>query len=120
MYSKIVLTILGTASVIVLTQCDLSKKANDKESPKPELKNVTYQTHIKPIMDESCVGCHGGNGAAAGLNLETYEEVKQAVEQNHLLDRIHSENAPMPPGNLLPSLEQDVIDHWVENGYKKQ
>ncbi len=110
---------MGSAMMILLSQCTTTKKTEPKKETPIDLSNVSYETHVKPIMADNCIGCHSGQDAAHDLRLETYLEVKTAIGQHHLLDRIHSEDAPMPPGNLMPVLEQDIIDHWVKNGYKE-
>ena len=43
---------------------------------------ITYKNDVKKIMDQSCATsfCHSSSNRSGGLVLETYEEVKTAVE----------------------------------------
>jgi hypothetical protein len=41
-------------------------------------KHVTYQAHVKPILDRHCVACHvpGGSGyQRSGVRLDTYDAI---------------------------------------------
>lgn len=39
-----------------------------------------YATHIQPIFDSSCVGCHGPQRAENGLRLDGYQQVMQGTQ----------------------------------------
>src|SRR5580765_4229915 len=48
--------------------------AEDAKLPAASTKtNVTFATDIKPLFDASCVKCHSGEKAKAGLRLDTLE-----------------------------------------------
>jgi len=87
--------------------------------PLPAL--VTYNDHVKTIIDNNCLNCHiqpPVNGASVPLLI--YDNVKSAVENNSLISRI-SGNGPgplMPLGS--PSLPQNLIDliiQWEADGF---
>jgi len=59
--------------------------------------NVTYNTHIKPILTQNCTRCHTGPTAEAGYDLSVYANVVQLQAQS-------------------PGLLQGVIDH--ESGFQ--
>jgi cytochrome c peroxidase len=81
---------------------------------------VTYDDNIKTIIDNNCIGCHSSppvNGAPMALT--TYSDVKNAVENRELIERISSTDASfvMPFGG--PRLPQNIIDlviQWEEEG----
>lgn len=82
---------------------------------------VTYTTQVKTIIDNNCIACHSNppvNGAP--ISLTTYGEVKNAVQNNSLLDRISKqagETGAMPLGG--PRLSQNQIDlmiQWLTDG----
>ena len=86
------------------------------DTPDGTVPLVTFNTNVSPIIETSCVECHAGNTAEAGLQLENFDDVVSAVESRGLLDRIVDEDNPMPPSGLLPTQVTDVIFQWVEDG----
>jgi hypothetical protein len=80
---------------------------------------ATYQMHIADIMATKCEGCHSGNNAAAGLRLNTYEQVTNAVASRGLIDRIQlplSDPQSMPPNGGMKACDLAAILDWVQNG----
>lgn len=88
----------------------------------PVVLNTTkYMQDIKPIIDNNCVSCHGAipsNGAP--MSLVTYAQVKEALQNRGLLDRIsRAQGAPgmMPNlGTRLPQATIDLIIDWNTDG----
>lgn len=84
--------------------------------------NVTYSTTVKSIIENNCIQCHAStpvNGAP--MSLITYENVKDAVLNRGLLDRIsRAEGTPgaMPFGGpRLPQTSIDAINNWANNNF---
>jgi hypothetical protein len=85
---------------------------------------ITYNEHIKPIIDANCINCHNQppvNGAP--MALLTYQNVKLATQEMDLISRVS-----LPEGNSLlmpvggPRLPQpviDVIEKWLEDGLQE-
>src|SRR5579862_8589182 len=85
-----------------------------------------FEAQVLPILRTRCVGCHGGTGAQAGLDLSTREGVLKggrsgaaiqlgASDKSLLVEKIVSR--AMPP--TLPKLtdtEIAVIRLWVDKG----
>ncbi len=104
--------------LIVLFGCTNASE-NDliDQTELPEL--VTF-LDVQPIINNNCVVCHTNppeNGAP--MPLLNYENVKDAVQNRGLLDRISSEDLGflMPFGG--PRLPQNLIDtiiQWEEDG----
>lgn len=100
-------------TISFLVACSGSDDAGTTPPDEP----VTYQADIRPIMQNHCVSCHGNptaNGAPMGLT--TYLEVKDAVENRFLIDRINDTNNPMPESGLLPIATRALIEKWVNQG----
>lgn len=83
--------------------------------------NVTYNSNVKSIIDSNCIVCHAAtpvNGAP--MSLVTFDQVKEAVLNRGLLDRISRPNgAPglMPNGGpRLPQQTVDIIVKWNSDG----
>ncbi|WP_033961610.1 hypothetical protein [Psychroserpens jangbogonensis] len=87
-------------------------------TPLPEV--VTYQANVKSIIDNNCIACHNNppiNGAP--ISLTTFNDVKNAIENNGLIGRISSTDLAfsMPFGG--PRLPQNLIDivvKWEQDG----
>ena len=81
---------------------------------------ITYATHMRPIMSNSCVSCHSDpttNGAPNALT--TYTQVRFAVENENLIQRMNNESAPMPPAGLLPKTTRDLVQQWLDDGFQE-
>jgi mono/diheme cytochrome c family protein len=82
---------------------------------------VTYNLNVKSIIDNNCISCHGTNPVNGGqLSLTNYNQVKNAVLNNELLDRVSrtvGESGLMPSGGpRLPQQTIDVIAKWNTDG----
>lgn len=85
------------------------------------LNTTKYTQNVKPIIDNNCISCHGAipsNGAP--MSLVTYAQVKDAIQNRGLLDRIsRTQGAPgmMPNlGTRLPQATIDLIIDWNTDG----
>lgn len=83
--------------------------------------DVTYTNTVKSIIDNNCIMCHAAtpvNGAP--MPLVTYENVKQAVQNRGLLDRIsrpQGSSGMMPNGGTrLPQAVIDKVFAWSAQG----
>ncbi len=81
-----------------------------------EVPLVTFNANVSAIIQSSCVECHAGPGAEAGLQLENFQQVVNGVQNRGLLNRIVNVDNPMPPTGLLPSQVTDIIIQWSEDG----
>lgn len=78
---------------------------------------VTYRNSIKSIIDTNCISCHGTpptNNAPMSLN--TYDQVKNAVESRNLISEI--ETGSMPPVGNLSSTQIQQIKSWQSSGFQ--
>jgi uncharacterized membrane protein len=85
----------------------------------------TYTNSVKAIIDANCINCHAATPVfGAPMPLITYAQVKDAVLNKGLLDRIALANgAPglMPNGG--PRMTQQTIDvvvKWNTDGLLEQ
>jgi len=77
---------------------------------------ITYSNTISAIMTTNCTSCHGSpttNGAPMSLN--TYTDVKDAVENRSLISAVESDF--MPPSGNLTSTQIQNIKTWQSNGF---
>lgn len=101
-----------------LLSCE-SHTYEDIEDTAPVTDTVTYNANAKSIIDANCVSCHADGGAASFRPLTTYAEVKDAVENAGLLDRIQRQNGEdgiMPQTGRMPQNNIDIILQWNADG----
>lgn len=93
----------------------------NSNNPDPNPNNstsITYNSHIKSIMSGNCTSCHGNPTTnSAPMSLTTYSEVKNAVENRGLIERINDTNNPMPKGGLMSQANRDLIQQWKDQGF---
>jgi hypothetical protein len=124
---------IGLAMAALAKDVDVSKLP----PPSPQ-KGVTYDKDIKPILDQSCIKCHGGEKPKAKLSLES---LAGALKGNHdgkviepgnsaksklLIDVAHlgDKDVWMPPPNNKANIgplskeQMSLIRAWIDQGAK--
>ena len=86
--------------------------------------NVTYIQNVATIINNNCIICHGTTPAnGAPMSLTTYEQVKQAVQERGLIDRIsrpQGAEGMMPNGGTrLPQATINIIIQWEAQGLQE-
>jgi hypothetical protein len=74
------LSLLGIPGLTALAGPDLSKLP-----PPSKQENITYSKDIKPLFETSCVRCHSGDRAKAGLHLDTLEGVLKGSKDGKVI-----------------------------------
>jgi len=75
--------------------------------------NVTYAQVSSQIFTPSCVACHSGSRASAGVDLSSYSSVVSnisMIQQQVLVDQ------SMPPSQPLSSSAQTLLKTWISQG----
>jgi len=81
--------------------------------------NVTYTTSINPIVQNWCIGCHGGSNPANGTSLETYADVVACANSNRLMGALLHQSGfyPMPKGGeSLSTCDINLFQKWINLG----
>ena len=86
-------------------------------SPNPIDRIIKFDSDIQSITYNHCVTCHGGTAPSASLDLTTYQNVRAATENGTLLNRVKDSSNPMPPSGLLSSVQRQIIEKWVADGF---
>nr|MBP6557211.1 cytochrome c [Flavobacterium sp.] len=86
-----------------------------------DIDQVTYTNTVKSIIDNNCIVCHSSTPQfGAPMPLVTYEQVKDAVLNRGLLNRISLDQgaAGMMPngGTRLPQAVIDQVFEWNAQG----
>lgn len=116
--------ILFTMIVIALF---LSCSEERTITPSPQ---TTYYTDVRYVFDIKCAttNCHAGSEPAAGLGMETYDEILAGSDHGSvivpgdaeasLLFRTMAGTSPplMPTEGKLPQDHIDVVKKWIDDG----
>ena len=113
---------LALLALLILTSC--SNESTSDLIDVPLVENVTYTNNVKPIIDANCLGCHGNPTTNyAPMSLNTYETVKEFVQNDKIIDRIsrsQGQSGMMPLGGTrLPQPVIDLIIQWKQQGLQE-
>lgn len=75
--------------------------------------NVTYAQVSSQIFTPSCISCHSGSRASAGVDLTTYANV---VSHISAIQKEALTNQSMPPSQPLSSTNQALLKTWISQG----
>ena len=121
---KLIKSLLFFSSALIFLGC-----TNDSESDltnnTPITEIITYNGTVRNIINNNCISCHATtpvNGAP--MSLTTYENVKNAVLNRGLLDRISRSQGSfgmMPNGGARMTQNTiDLIVKWKNDGLLEQ
>lgn len=102
--------------------------------PPPAKKKISYAQDIKPIIEKSCLKCHGPEKPKAKLRLDSRaailkgsEDGPVVVEGNsakskliHAVARLDEDSAMPPEGKADPLTKEQVglLRAWIDQGLK--
>lgn len=81
--------------------------------------NVSFASHVFPIIQDQCMGCHSGANPSGGIALTNYQQiVAVATTNNKLLGAIkHLQGySAMPPSGKLDVCSIAKIAKWISDG----
>jgi len=81
--------------------------------------NVKYSTHIKPMIQNACQGCHSGASPSGGIDLATYAGVKTIADNGKFFGSISylaSYSAMPKNGNKLTDCQINMVKIWINQG----
>ncbi|MCJ7820243.1 MAG: hypothetical protein MUP53_03485 [Bacteroidales bacterium] len=82
------------------------------------LNPVTYSAIIWPVIQTSCLGCHGGTNPGGGVMLRNYAEVASIASSGVLMNALKGLGVPkMPPAGSLSTCRIRQFDLWIKSGY---
>ena len=90
---------------------------------------VTYQDHVRPILENRCLNCHNADKKKGGLDMSTFMatmaggsggvsiEPGDAQASKLFQVVVHSAEPFMPPkSDKIPAAEAEVIAKWIAGG----
>lgn len=82
-----------------------------------ETTNVQYSVFVQPLIQARCQGCHSGSNPQGGINLASYANVKQQVQNGKLLDVLTRTSNWMPKGGAkLDDCTIAKLQSWINAG----
>jgi len=112
--------------VILATPALASAQDNDSSPP-------NFEQHIKPILRQHCLKCHGDDKQEADLNLQGYAALLRGGSSGKVVEAGRSSQsvlfraitnaddaARMPPNSPpLPKEKIELIRKWIESGLRE-
>ncbi|MFN1216844.1 hypothetical protein ACKW6Q_07620 [Chryseobacterium kwangjuense] len=108
---KKILYILSSAALLIA--CD-SRTYEEISDNTPITVLVKYNTEVKTIVDNNCIGCHS---ATSFKPLATYNDVKNNIDG--ILNRIQrpvGDPGKMPQGGALSQTQINTFIKWKADG----
>jgi len=115
---------LLVVAVIVLTAC--GAPAPVALPPHTPSATVSFSKDVLPILQNSCVNCHGGEKISKGLDLKTYAGLMTGSQSGAVIVSGNAANSmlvqsiqlgKMPKrGGPLPAAQIQLIMDWVNAG----
>ncbi len=117
-----VIVIGGLISGLLWFSCSETKEITSQ---------VDFNQHVRPILNEKCLGCHGGVRKSGGFSLLFEKEafgpteseqpaiVRGDPENSSLIQLLYEEDPEyrMPQDHApLPDNEKEILKKWIANG----
>jgi hypothetical protein len=110
--------LIGTMTCSHLAAAEATSARNDQ----------LFEGHIRPLLLEKCVKCHGDDKSESGLRLDSRAALMQGGDsgpaivpgdpaKSLLVSALkHDGGIEMPPGTLLPGDQIAVVEKWIQAG----
>jgi mono/diheme cytochrome c family protein len=114
-----------TAVVAVVLSTAIPALAADPPSAE---QTEFFEKHVRPLLVEQCVSCHGPKKQRAGLRLDTAEGLKKGADEgpvvvagepdkSSLIQAVRRKGEyPMPPDKPMSAEQVAVLEAWVKGG----
>lgn len=79
----------------------------------------SYSLEVEPLINNQCRSCHNSTFSSGGVNLEGYNNAKQATINGKLLESLKHEAgvSPMPQGSpKLDDCDLKAVEDWKNSG----
>jgi mono/diheme cytochrome c family protein len=100
--------------------------ATEVPAPEASTSSVSFASDVMPILNNSCINCHGGDQTKAGLDMKTYESLMAGSFNGTVIVAGNSadslliqmvEKGKMPKrGDKLTPDQVKLISDWVAAG----
>ncbi len=98
--------------------------------PPPATHKVQFRTEIKPILEASCVKCHGRGKSKGGFQLDTRETFLKPADSGpaavpgkseesyliHLVSALNPDEVMPQKGSKLTAVQVGLLRAWIDQG----
>lgn len=137
--TSIIIITAAASCLLALPSMAADAKVDPARLPPPSAKTgITYAKDIKPILDESCVRCHGAEKPKAKLSLTSLEGALKGGSDGKVIKPGNSADSTLvhsislvgdpdfhmpPPGNkagikALTKEQVGLVRAWIDQGAK--
>lgn len=115
MKNKFLILILVSVSFLIgCNSYNPKEYVKGLKASKSEVSFPDYNLIQNKLLQPYCVYCHStASGNGGGVNLETYQNVKNFIDSIHHTSVV---SKTMPPGKPLPADLQLMLTNWVAQG----
>jgi Planctomycete cytochrome C len=125
-FSISALFVIVIVMTVILSACGGSQAPVASPTPRDPNTPVSFSKDIMPILQTSCVKCHGGEKTNRGLDLTTYDKLMAGSVRGAVVTPGDAEGSPlyqmiqqgkMPKqGSKLTADQMDLIKGWIADG----
>jgi hypothetical protein len=100
--------------------------ATQAAPPAAKAASVSFAKDVKPILDEKCAKCHGGEKTEEGLSFKTYEDLMKGSNNGAVVKpgdaagsdfvKLVTEGKMPKRATRLPANEIKILTDWVNAG----
>ena len=127
-FIQIMMAVVLLSGIFLLASCGGSTSAPAVLPPHTPSASVSFSKDVLPILQNTCVNCHGGEKTSKGLDLKTYESMMAGSQNGTMIvpgDSANSkliqsvQSGKMPKrGQALSSEQIQLMMDWVNAGAK--
>lgn len=118
---KIKLIVAVAAILFISSQCTYHNEEDYFSDPANlcDTVDMSYTTNMVPIFQNNCYACHNSTDRTAGYAMDSYDDLKSAIESGRLLGTIKHEQGytSMPRfASKLDNCSINQIEAWINQG----
>lgn len=121
--------VIAASAALIFAACELVN--NESEFFDPTLPTIIrYSVSVQPILDSTCVSCHGAATAEAGLRLDSWSNVTRGstlgeavipfrADRSRMIRMIERLDPPHPAdagGDSLSAADLATLKQWIDAG----
>lgn len=121
--------------IIVAISINCKKDSTSISNPidYTQITDIVYSEHVQPLLDQYCTNCHGSQNPAAGLQVDTWDNLIRGSRDgealipfdptnsvmNEILTKLPGGSHPSEKGQAAPdSIKIDFLARWIREGAK--
>ncbi len=115
-------------AILLVWLLGLAPISASADEPSAKESEAFFESQVRPILVEHCVGCHGPKKQEAGLRLDSAAGLRNGsenglvvvpgdVEHSKLIEAVrYAGSTKMPPKKKLPDRAIESLTAWVKSG----